>query len=104
MWEILSFGLKPFASLTNAEAVTQIAAGERLPRPDHCVPNLYRLMLECWMEDAVLRPTFASLQPKIRFVSTLTSSAEFLLQMFKPIDSSTVKCLRQSKMLIVDAW
>uniref|UniRef100_A0A0V0J5K1 Focal adhesion kinase 1 n=1 Tax=Schistocephalus solidus TaxID=70667 RepID=A0A0V0J5K1_SCHSO len=66
MWEILSFGLKPFSNLTNAEAVEHVANGERLSRPAICIPILYRLMLECWLKDPVLRPTFASLQPKLR--------------------------------------
>ncbi|VDD78394.1 unnamed protein product [Mesocestoides corti] len=70
MWEILSFGLKPFHDISNAEAVAAIGRGERLPRPDICLATHYRLMLECWMEDPVLRPTCASLQPKLREIVT----------------------------------
>ncbi len=66
MWEILSFGLKPFFNISNADAVAAIGRGERLVRPEICLASHYRLMLECWMDDPVLRPTFTSLQPKLR--------------------------------------
>ncbi|KAM7542160.1 hypothetical protein Aperf_G00000000180 [Anoplocephala perfoliata] len=70
MWEILSYGLKPFHNLSNAEAVAAIGRGERLARPDICLVSHYRLMLECWMDDPLLRPTFNTLQPKLREIST----------------------------------
>ena len=66
MWEILSFGLKPFQGISNAEAVATISRGERLGRPEICLVSHYRLMLECWMGDPLLRPTFNTLQPKLR--------------------------------------
>ncbi|CDI96880.1 protein tyrosine kinase [Echinococcus multilocularis] len=66
MWEILSFGLKPFHNTSNAEAVAAIGRGERLARPETCLVSHYRLMLECWMDDPLLRPTFNTLQPKLR--------------------------------------
>ncbi|KAL5961763.1 Focal adhesion kinase 1 [Taenia solium] len=66
MWEILSFGLKPFHNTSNAEAVAAIGRGERLARPATCPASHYRLMLECWMDDPLLRPTFNTLQPKLR--------------------------------------
>ncbi|EUB59343.1 Focal adhesion kinase [Echinococcus granulosus] len=65
MWEILSFGLKPFHNTSNAEAVAAIGRGERLARPEMCLVSHYRLMLECWMDDPLLRPTFNTLQPKL---------------------------------------
>nr|CUU97449.1 hypothetical transcript [Hymenolepis microstoma] len=70
MWEILSFGLKPFHNISNSEAVAAVGRGERLPRPDICLVSHYRLMLECWMDDPLLRPTFNTLQPKLREIST----------------------------------
>ncbi|KAL5105504.1 Focal adhesion kinase 1 [Taenia crassiceps] len=66
MWEILSFGLKPFHNTSNTEAVAAIGRGERLARPEVCLASHYRLMLECWMDDPLLRPTFNTLQPKLR--------------------------------------
>lgn len=79
VWEILSKGVKPFADLTNAEAVKQIARGLRLKRPENCTPSLYGLLLECWNVDPSMRPTFASLKPRLReFATQLKSMAESL--------------------------
>ncbi|CAH8593237.1 unnamed protein product [Schistosoma turkestanicum] len=79
IWEILSKGVKPFANLTNAEAVEQIARGVRLERPDKCPHGLYEILLQCWNVNPNLRPTFSMLKPRIRELTVQyksTSSSE----------------------------
>ncbi|VEL21500.1 unnamed protein product [Protopolystoma xenopodis] len=67
VWEILSFGVKPFTGLTNTDVMRRVAGGERLSRPAVCPLTAYRLLLDCWMTDPVLRPTFAVLKPRLRY-------------------------------------
>lgn len=59
MWEIMTFGIKPFQGLRNSDVIGKIESGERLPMPDNCPPAMYNLMCACWQYEPSLRPTFA---------------------------------------------
>jgi hypothetical protein len=65
MWEIFSYGTKPFAGVKNSEVKKLIEQRYRLEKPDTCPDELYSLMLECWEYDSSLRPTFNQLQELI---------------------------------------
>lgn len=54
VWEILSYGLKPFAGIKNVEAVARIEEGQRLPKPDGCPDRLFSLMSSCWSYVSIL--------------------------------------------------
>ena len=41
MWEVLAFGVAPYAEYTAMESVAAIAAGYRMKRPDYCPEDLY---------------------------------------------------------------
>lgn len=34
--------------MTNAEVLSQVEHGYRMPMPPNCTPALYEIMLECW--------------------------------------------------------
>lgn len=53
------------AGMTNAEVLTQVEHGYRMPIPPNCEPRLYEIMLECWHKDPMRRPTFETLQWKL---------------------------------------
>jgi len=58
MWEILTFGVKPFQGVRNSAVIDKIEAGERLPLPPSCPPpSLYNLMCACWSYDSSTRPS-----------------------------------------------
>jgi len=54
-----------FAGMTNAEVLTQVEHGYRMPMPPNCEQRLYEIMLECWHKDPMRRPTFETLQWKL---------------------------------------
>ncbi|XP_004629077.1 ephrin type-A receptor 1 isoform X1 [Octodon degus] len=62
MWEVLSFGDKPYGDMSNQEVMKSIEDGYRLPPPVDCPAPLYELMKDCWVYDRTRRPTFAQLQ------------------------------------------
>lgn len=62
MWEILTFGEKPFQNIKNVDVIHLIENNERLAKPNSCPQELYSVMLRCWEYDPALRPNFTQLQ------------------------------------------
>lgn len=61
--------------MTNAEVLTQVEHGYRMPCPPNCTSSaLYEIMLECWHKDPMRRPTFETLQWKLEDFFTLEQS------------------------------
>jgi serine/threonine protein kinase len=58
LWEMYEFGKVPYQGMSNRDAMQFVLSGNRLPRPDACPADLYRLMLDCWRADAQQRPSF----------------------------------------------
>jgi len=66
MWEIMSYGVKPFPELQNKEVIDVIERGERLSRPSTCPLGVYTLMSACWMYRPSDRPNFAFVKTRLR--------------------------------------
>ena len=60
--------------MTNAEVLSQVERGYRMPCPPNCSTALYEIMLECWNKDPMRRPTFETLQWKLEDFFTLDQS------------------------------
>ena len=56
LWEIYSFGMQPYYSLSNEEVVQHVRDGSVMACPEGCPQELYDLMLDCWAMDAEDRP------------------------------------------------
>ena len=61
LYELITYGRFPYPGMTNAQALEALQNGYRMPCPMGCPEQLYKIMRECWRDDAVLRPTFESL-------------------------------------------
>ncbi|KAI0207243.1 Tyrosine-protein kinase Fyn [Lamellibrachia satsuma] len=60
--EIITHGQVPYPGMMNAEVLQQLEKGFRHPQPDGCPSPLYDIMLDCWKQNAVARPTFEYLK------------------------------------------
>uniref|UniRef100_A0A1B0DNY6 Serine-threonine/tyrosine-protein kinase catalytic domain-containing protein n=3 Tax=Phlebotomus papatasi TaxID=29031 RepID=A0A1B0DNY6_PHLPP len=60
--------------MTNAEVLSQVEHGYRMPMPPNCIKPLYEIMLECWHKDPMRRPTFETLQWKLEDFFTMDQS------------------------------
>ncbi|XP_077991483.1 tyrosine-protein kinase Src42A-like [Glandiceps talaboti] len=69
--EIITYGRVPYPGMTNAEVLHQVDHGYRMPCPPGCNDALYQIMLECWKNDEMERPTFETLQWKLEDFFTL---------------------------------
>jgi hypothetical protein len=62
MWEVLSFGERPYWDWSNHRVIQEVIhSGYRLPAPQDTPKRLYEIMLTCWNIERNLRPTFSQL-------------------------------------------
>uniref|UniRef100_A0A8C3FCC6 Uncharacterized protein n=1 Tax=Chrysemys picta bellii TaxID=8478 RepID=A0A8C3FCC6_CHRPI len=61
MWEVMSFGERPYWDMSNQDVINAIEQDYRLPPPPACPTALHQLMLDCWQKERSSRPRFAQL-------------------------------------------
>ncbi|XP_019749453.1 melanoma receptor tyrosine-protein kinase-like isoform X2 [Hippocampus comes] len=61
VWELMTFGSKPYDGIAAGEVASLLERGERLPQPPVCTIDVYMLMVKCWMIDPSSRPSFREL-------------------------------------------
>ncbi|XP_066273344.1 tyrosine-protein kinase Src42A-like [Branchiostoma lanceolatum] len=74
LYELVTYGRMPYAGMTNAEVLTQVEKGYRMPCSPGCPDSLYQIMLDCWKKDECERPTFESLQWRLEDFFALQGS------------------------------
>uniref|UniRef100_A0AAQ4R3E3 receptor protein-tyrosine kinase n=1 Tax=Gasterosteus aculeatus aculeatus TaxID=481459 RepID=A0AAQ4R3E3_GASAC len=61
MWEVMSFGERPYWDMSNQDVINAIEQDYRLPPPMDCPSALHQLMLDCWQKDRNVRPRFSDI-------------------------------------------
>uniref|UniRef100_A0A672QQX5 Ephrin type-A receptor 7 n=1 Tax=Sinocyclocheilus grahami TaxID=75366 RepID=A0A672QQX5_SINGR len=61
MWEVMSYGERPYWNLTNRDVIKSVEEGYRLPATMGCPGALHTLMLDCWQKDRNERPKFCQI-------------------------------------------
>uniref|UniRef100_A0A8C7ZA41 Ephrin type-A receptor 10 n=1 Tax=Oryzias sinensis TaxID=183150 RepID=A0A8C7ZA41_9TELE len=61
MWEVMSYGERPYWDMGNQDVIKAIEDGFRLPAPLNCPPHLHQLMLDCWQKERAERPSFSQI-------------------------------------------
>uniref|UniRef100_A0A8C5MGK7 receptor protein-tyrosine kinase n=1 Tax=Leptobrachium leishanense TaxID=445787 RepID=A0A8C5MGK7_9ANUR len=61
MWEVMSFGERPYWDMSNQDVINAIEQDYRLPPPMDCPAALHQLMLDCWQKDRNSRPRFGEI-------------------------------------------
>ncbi|XP_010897658.3 melanoma receptor tyrosine-protein kinase [Esox lucius] len=61
VWELMTFGSKPYDGIPATEIAGVLERGERLSQPPICTIDVYMIMVKCWMIDADSRPRFREL-------------------------------------------
>ncbi|KAM9388396.1 ephrin type-A receptor 6 isoform 1-T1 [Phaethornis superciliosus] len=85
MWEVMSYGERPYWEMSNQDVILSIEEGYRLPAPMGCPASLHQLMLHCWQKERNHRPKFSDivcfLDKLIRNPSALHTLVEDILVM-----------------------
>ncbi|TSM04817.1 Ephrin type-B receptor 2 [Bagarius yarrelli] len=61
MWEVMSYGERPYWDMSNQDVINAIEQDYRLPAPMDCPNTLHQLMLDCWQKDRNNRPKFSQI-------------------------------------------
>ncbi|XP_074049625.1 ephrin type-B receptor 6-like isoform X2 [Macrotis lagotis] len=61
MWEVMSYGERPYWDMNDQEVLNAIEQEFRLPPPPGCPDGLHLLMLDTWQQDSAQRPHFDQL-------------------------------------------
>ncbi|XP_065887140.1 receptor tyrosine-protein kinase erbB-2-like isoform X4 [Dysidea avara] len=62
VWEILTFGARPYPGIKAHELLGAIYKGVRLEQSQTCSPDMYAVLLKCWTVDSNARPSFTELE------------------------------------------
>ncbi|KAM4876250.1 ephrin type-B receptor 4, partial [Sylvia borin] len=92
MWEVLSFGERPYWDMSNQDVINAIEQDYRLPPPPRCPPALHHLMLQCWQRPRHARPTFPHI---VRALDRLIRRPESLRPPPGDTPSSSSSCPEQ---------
>ncbi|XP_053546229.1 ephrin type-A receptor 2 isoform X2 [Bombina bombina] len=81
MWEVMSYGERPYWEMSNHEVMRVINEGFRLPAPMDCPSAIFQLMMQCWQQERNRRPKFTDivsiLDKLIRAPDSLKTLADF---------------------------
>jgi hypothetical protein len=66
LWEIFAYGCQPYAGCTNPEAIEMIRDRQLLAQPDECPGRIHDLMLDCWHDNYLQRPSFTEILNRLR--------------------------------------
>ncbi|XP_029995808.1 receptor tyrosine-protein kinase erbB-3b [Sphaeramia orbicularis] len=102
VWEMMSFGAEPYASVPPQEVPSLLEKGERLSQPHICTIDVYMVMVKCWMIDENIRPTFKELAND--FTRMARDPPRYLVIKVDGADSSTEEIHhRESERGLLDA-
>ncbi|XP_034041773.1 ephrin type-A receptor 6-like isoform X2 [Thalassophryne amazonica] len=84
MWEVMSYGERPYWEMSNQDVILSIEEGYRLPAPMGCPVALHQLMLHCWQKERGHRPKFTDV---VSFLDKLIRNPSSLLPLVEDIQS-----------------
>ncbi|KAG8001677.1 Ephrin type-A receptor 6, partial [Nibea albiflora] len=84
MWEVMSYGERPYWEMSNQDVILSIEEGYRLPAPMGCPVTLHQLMLHCWQKESSQRPRFNNV---LSFLDKLIINPSSLLTLVNDVQS-----------------
>ena len=67
LYELITYGSVPYPEMNDTQVSEALRTDYHMPCPEKCPYTLYYdIMQKCWMYDSALRPTFKTLQCKLK--------------------------------------
>ena len=63
--ELVTHGRDPYPDLSTRDVAKKVCDGWRMPKPLECPNDTYHLMMTCWEQDHMLRPSFSQLRDRL---------------------------------------
>ncbi|XP_057300106.1 tyrosine-protein kinase transmembrane receptor Ror-like [Hydractinia symbiolongicarpus] len=73
LWEIFSYGSRPFFGLSNYQAMERILDLDLLSCPENCPNVVFNMMLSCWETEANNRPAFVEIYNRLKSLHDITN-------------------------------
>lgn len=89
VWELLTFGMKPFEDYDTKDVPLAIERGARLHQPSNMSAEVYKVMYACWFYNPDSRPNFRSIL--VNFVSFARDPERYLICASKGIDYNKIR-------------
>ncbi|XP_065680958.1 platelet-derived growth factor receptor alpha isoform X2 [Hydra vulgaris] len=64
LFELVTLGGTPYPTINNSDLFTLLCSGYRMERPANCSQSMYDIMLQCWNEEPLQRPSFTELRER----------------------------------------
>ncbi|XP_037610496.1 receptor tyrosine-protein kinase erbB-2 isoform X1 [Sebastes umbrosus] len=102
VWELMTFGAKPYDMIPAREIPEVLEGGERLPQPLICTIDVYRIMVRCWINDPDSRPRFKDLVTKFSAMARdpphyVVIQNDEQMSMSSPVDSQFFRMLLEEE-------
>ncbi|XP_077343180.1 proto-oncogene tyrosine-protein kinase ROS isoform X1 [Lithobates pipiens] len=65
LWELFTLGQQPYQGYSNMEVLHYVRSGRRMDSPDNCPDDIWDLILKCWMQDPIKRPSFSHIHKQL---------------------------------------
>ncbi|XP_059506305.1 ephrin type-A receptor 6 isoform X3 [Stegostoma tigrinum] len=104
MWEVMSYGERPYWEMSNQDVILSIEEGYRLPSPMGCPGTLHQLMLHCWQKERNHRPKFTEIVSFLDKVIRNPSSLQNLVQEVHGLPESPGELPEFSLFVSVNDW
>uniref|UniRef100_A0A665WWY0 Receptor protein-tyrosine kinase n=1 Tax=Echeneis naucrates TaxID=173247 RepID=A0A665WWY0_ECHNA len=102
VWELMTFGAKPYDMIPAREIPDVLEGGERLPQPLICTIDVYMIMVKCWMIDPESRPKFKNLVNDFSIMARdppryVVIQNDEQMSMSSPVDSQFFRTLMEEE-------
>ncbi|XP_048585722.1 ephrin type-A receptor 4 [Nematostella vectensis] len=101
LWEIMSFGERPYWTWDNFQVMDRVEGGYRLPAPMKCPKVIHNLMLDCWDKEKTSRPKFADI---VRRLDEVIRSPDKMNDEFTGSRISRAEATNMSMVKSVEEW
>ncbi|NP_001296646.1 ephrin type-A receptor 8-like precursor [Hydra vulgaris] len=101
LWEIMSYGERPYWEWGNYEVLERINSGYRLPPPMGCPKVIHNLMLNCWNKDRSKRPKFSSI---VILLEKWIRNSDLLTEIAPSVVTKADENLDYSVLLTITKW
>ncbi|CAH1794381.1 unnamed protein product [Owenia fusiformis] len=76
LWELVTMGCSPYPNTALADLYTVLSQGYRMQQPSNCSTELYEMMVRCWDNRPMNRPTFQQIRIELEIM--LTKDRDYL--------------------------